>query len=179
MGSYHYVPGYGSLAFDWWFPTGQRELPVGESGSVLGRARNSAGNFNNVSAIVKDLGDVNAGSDTLSFGSAWITGYDESLGTIPFACEPSFTSDGIAFQPIVLLLPSDFASNIRWAPVARVPDVFRVNMKSLDAEQEITVGSDTYTVFPMINKDSANTLENEGYSGYEGLAYKKITANAT
>jgi hypothetical protein len=179
MGSYHYVPGYGSLGFDWWFPTGQRELPVAETGSVLGRARNSVGNFNNVSAVVKDLGDVNAGSDTISFGSAFITGYDKSLGTIPYCCEPSFTSDGIAFQPIVLLLPSDFASNIRWAPVARVPDVFRVNMKSLDPEQEITVGSDTYTVFPMINKDSANTLENEGYSGYEGLAYKKITANAT
>jgi hypothetical protein len=60
-----------------------------------------------------------------------------------------------------------------------VPDVFRVNMKSLDAEQEITVGSDTYTVFPLINNDANNTLSNEGYSGYEGLAYRKITANAT
>ncbi len=179
MGSWHYVPGFGSEAYDWWFPTGQRELPVGETGSVLGRARNSSGNFNDVSAVVKTSGEVNNGSDVVSFGSAFITGYDKSLGTIPWACEPSFTSDGIAFQPIVLLLPSDFATNLRWAPVARVPDVFRVNMKSRDAEEEITVGSDTYTVFPLMNKDSANTLENEGYSGYEGLAYKKITANAT
>jgi hypothetical protein len=82
-------------------------------------------------------------------------------------------------MPIYTLLCSDFASDIRWAPVGQVPDVFRVNMRNLTPEQEISVGSDIYTVFPMINKDSANTLANEGYSGYEGLAYKKITANAT
>ena len=179
MGSWHYVPGYGTEGYDWWFPTGQHEIPPNESGSVLGRARNSAGNFNDVSPVVKTSGDVNNGSDVVSFGSGMISGYDKSLGTIPWSCEPSFTSDGIAFQPIILLLPSTLLGAMRWAPVARVPDIYRVNMKSLDAEQEITVGSDTYTVFPMINKDSANTLENEGYSGYEGLAYKKITANAT
>ena len=66
----------------------------------------------------------------------------------------------------------------RIAPVAQVPDLFRVNMSSLDPEQEISIGSDTYVVFPMTNKDSQNTLDNEGYTGFEGLAYKKITADA-
>jgi hypothetical protein len=112
-------------------------------------------------------------------GSGFVSGYDKSLGTSLFACEPTFTTDGVALVPIIVLMHSDFESALRWAPVAQVPDVYRVNMKSLDAEQEITIGSDTYTVFPLMNNDANNTVANEGYSGYEGLAYKKITANAT
>ena len=179
QGMWLYSPAYGSEAYDWWFMIGARESPQQETGSVVGRARAASGNFNNVSAITKDLGDVNNGSDILSFGAGWVCGYDKALGTILHCCEPTYTTDGVQLLPIPVLLPSDFETAIRWAPVGVVPDVFRVNMKSLDAEEEITIGSDTYTVFPMINKDSANTLANEGYSGYEGLAYKKITANAT
>lgn len=179
VGMWLYSPAYGSEAYDWWLMVGQPETPSGEAGSVLGRARASSGNFNNVTTITKTVGDVNVTPDGISFGAGWVAGYDKALGTILHCCEPTFTTDGVQLLPIPVLLPTDFETAIRWAPVGVVPDVFRVNMKSLDAEEEITIGSDTYTVFPMINKDSANTLANEGYSGYEGLAYKKITANAT
>jgi hypothetical protein len=174
-----YSPLYGTENYDWWLMCGVENSPDVSDGGVHGRIRNSAGNFNTASAITKSVGDVNNGADAVLFGAGWVTGYDKALGTTLFASDPTFTTDGVALVPIYVMLCSDFSSDLRWAPVGQVPDVFRVNMKNLDAEQEITVGSDTYTVFPMMNKDSANTLDNEGYSGYEGLAYKKITANAT
>lgn len=182
QGMWIYSPGYGSLALDWWMPIGMMRTTAGGSGNppeTPGWARNTSGNFSGPTAVVKDVGDINSGSNAITMGAAYVTGYDQSLGTIPFACEPTFTTDGVAAMPVYICLPSLFQSELRWGPVAQVPDVFRVNMKSLQPEQEIVLGSDTYVVFPMINKDSANTLDNEGYSGYEGLAYKKITANAT
>ena len=178
-GMWAYVPGYGTEGYDWWFMVGVEATPDVASGGTVGRARASLGNTGNVSAIDKPVGDVNSANDAVSFGAGWVSGYDNTLGTIPFICEPTFTTDGIALIPIIILLPSDFESDMRWGPVAQVPDVYRVNMKSLDAEQEITIGADTYIVFPMINNDANNTVDGEGYSGYEGLAYKKITANAT
>lgn len=183
LGMMAYSPGYGSEALDWWFPIGKRRSTTGTNGGTdetIGRVRNANG-AGSVSAIAltKDTGDVNETTDAVAIGAAYITGYDASLGAIPYACEPTFTTDGKAAMPIFLCLPSDIESELRWAPVAQVPDVFRINMKGLAAESEIVLGSDTYTVFPMMNDDSANTLANEGYSGFEGLAYKKITANAT
>ena len=174
-----YSPLYGTENYDWWLMCGVENNPDISDGGVHGRIRNSGGNFNTASAIVKSVGDVNNANDAVLFGAGWVSGYDKTIGTTLFSSDPTFTTDGVALIPIYVLLCSDFSSDLRWAPVGQVPDVFRVNMKNLDAEQEISVGSDTYIVFPMMNKDSANTLENEGYSGYEGLAYKKITANAT
>lgn len=179
VGMILYSPAFGTELYDWWLMTGRELNPDIADGGTLGRIRNSAGNFNSFQAISKTVGDVNATDDAVSFGAGFVTGYDKTLGTTLFAADPLFTTDGVALVPIYTLLCSDFSSDIRWAPVGQVPDVYRVNMRNLDPEQEIVVGSDTYTVFPMINKDSANTLANEGYSGYEGLAYKKITANAT
>ena len=177
-GMWVYSPGYGTEGYDWWVMMGSTSLA--SSSNIFGRAYNTSGNPpNSPNATTKSIGDVNNTSNAVLFGNGAVSGYDLSLGTTLFASDPTFTTDGVALIPIYVLLPSDFESAIRWAPVAQIPDVYRVNMKNLDAEQEITVGSDVYTVFPMINKDSANTLDNEGYSGYEGLAYKKITANAS
>lgn len=185
-GMWVHVPGgHGTLGYPWWFMVGVTQTVDNDDGGTEGRAEQGSGNFGTLTSVTKPVGDVNTASnsspvpDIYPFGAGWVSGYDESLGTVPFCCEPTFTTDGIALVPIIVCLPSDFDSALRWAPVAQVPDVFRVNMKSLNAEEEITVGSDTYTVFPLMNNDANNTLEFEGYSGYEGLAYKKITANAT
>jgi hypothetical protein len=184
-GLWLYSPGYGTEAYDWWMAVGTRRCPDASGGgggtSVPGRAQNVSqpASTRSVIATTKVIGDVNEAADDVLFGAAFVSGYDATLGTVPWACEPTFVTDGVPLIPIYVGLPTDFESALRWGPVAQVPDVFRVNMKNLDAEEEITVGSDTYIVFPMINKDSANTLDNEGYSGYEGLAYKKITADAS
>ncbi len=177
-GMWVYSPNYGTEGYDWWLMMGT--VSLASSTNIPGRAYNTSGNPpNNPAATQKSVGDVNNANDAVLFGNGAVTGYDKSLGVTLFAADPTFTTDGVAAIPIYVMLCSDFESEIRWAPVAQVPDVYRVNMATLDAEQEITIGSDVYTVFPMINKDSQNVLEFEGYSGYEGLAYKKITANAT
>ena len=189
QGMWVYSPGYGTEGYDWWMMSGNPEnsAPSGGGGgaSLHGSWRNTTqpGNVRSVQPPTKSVGTVNTNLESpvnqLLFGTGFVGGYGDALGSIPHACEPTFTTDGVALIPIVVGLISDFESDLRTGPIGVVPDVFRVNMKSLDAEQEITIGSDTYVVFPMINKDANNTLDNEGYSGYEGLAYKKITADAS
>lgn len=176
-GMWVYSPLYGTENYDWHFMTGTEV--TANAGAVIGRAQNSNGNYGPATNMTKTIGDVNSANNSVLMATGTVSGYDLGLGAIPFACDPTFTTDGVALVPIYVLLHSDFASALRWAPVAQIPDVYRVNMKTLDAEEEISIGSDTYVVFPMMNKDSANTLAGEGYSGFEGLAYKKITADAT
>lgn len=126
-------------------------------------------------AVRKQIGDVNSANDAVIFGCCEVSGTPAGLGTVLFNCDRTFTSNAVPLVPIYVSANVLFASIPRQGVVAQIPDVFRINMKNIDAEQEIAVGSDTYTCFPLINKDSANVLAGEGYSGYEGLAYKKIT----
>lgn len=187
-GNWFYIPNYGTEGYSWWLGFGATSQgPTGGGGSgtdIFGEVQNTSqpGNVNSIITPTKSIGTVNTNLNSpldVRFGAGGVSGGGDSFGMIPFQCEPTYTTDGVALIPIFVYVHSDFASSLRWSPVATIPDVFRVNMKSLDAEEEITIGSDTYVVFPMINKDANNTLSNEGYSGYEGLAYRKITANAT
>lgn len=178
-----YSPAYGTDGYDWFLMSGVENPNTTGGGSgtqVLGQYQqtNQPGNVRSILPTTKTVGDVNSADDSVLFGWGQISGYDDSLGTVLFECEQTFTTDGIALVPIYAILGSDFESARRYSPVGRVPDVFRVNMKSFDAEQEIPIGSETYIVFPMINKDANATTDGEGYSGYEGLAYRKVTANA-
>jgi hypothetical protein len=125
--------------------------------------------------VRKHIGDVNNATGAVEFGCAEITGFGGGLGEILFSADRTFTSNAVPLIPIYVGANVTFASIPRMGVVGQIPDVFRINMANLAAEEEITVGTDTYVVFPLINKDSANVLANEGYSGYEGLAYKKIT----
>lgn len=174
-GLWAYIPNFGTLGYDWYHN-------LSAQGNTDGGARNQVTSGNSsqfLDPTAKPIGDVNANPDDVLFGVCQTSGYADGLGASLFACEPTFTANTVPLIPIFVTLVADFESDRRWSPVAQVPDLFRVNMKSLDAEQEILIGSDTYIVFPLTNKDSQNTLDNEGYTGYEGLAYKKITANAT
>lgn len=128
-----------------------------------------------VANIRKHIGDVNADNNSVIFGIAQISGWGPGLGSILFMCDRTFTSNAVPLVPIYVSANVDFASLNRQGVVAQIPDVFRINVANIAAEQEITVGSDTYVVFPLANKDSANVLSAEPYSGYEGLAYKKVT----
>jgi hypothetical protein len=167
-GQFIYIPNLGVNVEDWYYMTGSPNQNEG--------TRTPSSQFSTPS---KGVGDVNAISSSTFYGVGHITGYDASLGAILFACDKTFTSNFRPLIPIYVACYTDFSGDIRQAPVAQIPDVFRINMKDIDAEEEITVGSDTYTCFPIINKDSANTVDGEGYSAWEGLAYKKITADIT
>ena len=168
-----FMPNIGALGFDWY-----HNLSIEGNADSGARNATTSGNMSDVTTTEKPIGDVNANSDDVLFGVANCSGYNDGLGTTMFIADPTFTANSQALVPILVGAVVDFESDRRMAPVAQIPDLFRINMNNLDPEQEITIGSDTYVVFPMVNKDSQNTLDNEGYSAFEGLAYKKITADA-
>lgn len=60
--------------------------------------------------------------------------------------------------------------------VGSVPDLRFVNIKNMSPQQEITLGDDTWKVFPQLRQaDWLNGLtELMPSSGYYGLAFKKI-----
>lgn len=169
-----YMPNIGALGFDWY-----HNLSIEGNADLGARNATTQGNMSTVTTTEKPIGDVNATANAVLYGVAQCSGYSDGLGTVLWACEPTFTANSGVLVPIFVGAVVDFESDRRMAPVAQIPDLFRINMKDHAAESEILVGSDTYVVFPMTNQDSQNTLANEGYTGFEGLAYKKLTANAT
>jgi hypothetical protein len=169
-----YIPNVGALGYEWYV-----NLSIQGNADSGSRQASTQGNMSTITTTTKTIGDVNANPDDVLFGVAQCSGYCDGLGTAMFAANPTFTANSQALVPILVGVTVDFESDRRMAPVAQIPDLFRVNMANLDAEQEILIGSDTYVVFPMTNKDSQNVLANEGYTGFEGLAYKKITADAS
>ena len=168
-----YMPGIGALGYDWY-----HNLSIEGNADSGSRNGTTSGNMSTLTTTEKPIGDVNNASDAVLFGVAQCSGYHDGLGATMFSADPTFTANSVPLIPILVGATVDFESDRRMAPVAQIPDIFRINMSSLDPEQEIAIGSDTYVVFPMVNKDSQNTLDNEGYTGFEGLAYKKITADA-
>lgn len=62
----------------------------------------------------------------------------------------------------------------RYMPVGQLPDIFRVNMSGFTEGQDVVVGSDTYSVFPIVNSDQVNTVSNDEYSAFEGFAIRQI-----
>ena len=126
----------------------------------------------NDGSVTTAVGDVMIRS---RIGAAQTNYYDQGMGTVLFAADANYTANSNVLVPIYVAAAFDFQSDTRYGIVAQVPDVFRVNMRDYAPEQEITVGGETYVVFPVINSDSVNTVAGEGYSGYEGLAYRKET----
>lgn len=120
----------------------------------------------------KITGGVNT---TIPAGVAQTNANDRGLGAMLIAADRNFTANANVLMPIYVSAAFDFQSDIRQGIVATVPDMFRVNMRDYDAEQVITFGGEDYIVFPMINKDSNNTVAEEGYSGWEGIAYRRET----
>lgn len=153
------------LTFDGWTfyrCAGQPELEI--SGSPAQKAGDGG--------VTTPIGDVMIRS---RIGCAQSNAYDGGLGVIPFMCDRNFTANANVLIPIQISAAFEFGGDTRQGIVAEVPDVFRINMRDYAPEQEITVGSETYKVFPMINSDSQNTVAGEGYSGYDGLAYRVET----
>jgi hypothetical protein len=74
--------------------------------------------------------------------------------------------------PQIIFGQNLFDGIYRYTPIGEFPDVFRVNMKGFTPAQAITLGSDTYRVFPVVNSDTVNTVLGDEYSGYEGYAYR-------
>lgn len=86
----------------------------------------------------------------------------------------SLISRNTVLVPVTIFAKSNFAGNVGFAALGTLPDVFFVNMRDFAPGEAITVGSDTFRVFPIVNSNTVETQADEEYSGYEGLAYKVI-----
>lgn len=108
-------------------------------------------------------------------GTAQTNYYAAGMGSLLWACDRNFTANANVLVPIFVSAAFDFQSDIRQGIVAQVPDIFRINMRDYAPEETITVQGVDYKVFPVINDDATNTIDGEGYSGFEGLAYRVET----
>lgn len=85
----------------------------------------------------------------------------------PFAKWSGTPSQGLVpLTPIVVL----YANGTRVHPLGMMRDVRAINMASYAGGQEITVGSDTWIVFPTVVKGTIS-----GTTLNQGIAYKKVT----
>jgi len=150
------------IGYKFFQPANQAELQV--TSSPLQKS--------NDGGVTTAVGDVMIRSRV---GCAQTNYYDQGLGSILFAADRNFTANANVLVPIYIAVNFDFQSDTRLGIVGQVPDVFRVNMRDYAPEQTITVQGNDYKVFPLINNDSVNTLAGEGYSAYEGLAYRVET----
>ena len=149
-----YMPNLSTHVYDWYHCSNGDTLTTSEGNAT------------------KSVGGVNT---SVQIGQAACNYYHRGLGSILFSCDRNFTANANALVPIYVGVNFDFQSDVRTGIVAQIPDVFRVNMRDYSPEQTIDVGGVDYKVFPVINQDSNNTLDGEGYSGYEGLAYRVET----
>lgn len=60
-----------------------------------------------------------------------------------------------------------------YGPLGVMPDVRGINIKNYANEQEITVGSDTWVVFPSYRRHDGGS--GVGLTGYQGIAYKQVS----
>ena len=62
-----------------------------------------------------------------------------------------------------------------YGPMGQMKDTRMLNIANFAAGDEITIGADTWTVFPAAAKSVADQMTGTGFTGYAGIAYKKIT----
>jgi hypothetical protein len=68
-----------------------------------------------------------------------------------------------------------------YGPMGQMKDVRMVNIRDFDGGEEITIGSDVWVMFPSYKKaidasgDPDDSSPSAGESGYQGIAYKKVT----
>lgn len=77
------------------------------------------------------------------------------------------------FMPMPIIYVDKAASPDTWRWIGQQPDVCVMNMGSFTSGQEVTIGTDTWMVFPLVKKQY--TLGDVEESWMSGIAYKKIT----
>lgn len=73
--------------------------------------------------------------------------------------------------PVIIRDNSPSPDTFQWLGV--MPDVSIINMHAFTPAQEITIGSDTWVVFPWVRKQYLKNDTEESWNA--GLAYKKVT----
>jgi len=96
-------------------------------------------------------------------------GFRAGMGARGFANVVGNSSSGVIPMTPISAFYRD-PSNPRVQLLGHMPDVRFLNIRNFENEQEITVGADTWVVFPYSIKTQANI---EYRSRYLGIAYRK------
>ena len=78
------------------------------------------------------------------------------------------------FNSLALPIPLKFyieRNDYMYSPIGSMYDIGCINMTHFTPSEEITIGSDTWIVFPVRQKNLSDT---DVYSGFRGIMYKKI-----
>ena len=80
-------------------------------------------------------------------------------------------SGQILLHPIQVVVERDGGL---WSSVGEFPNVRVTNIERYNPADEITIGSDTWKLFPFVRKGSSTNTLTEAYSQNRGYAYKKV-----
>jgi len=148
-------------ALEWWTT---HEISTSKQASTSLSNRPSGASYSNVNQV--------AGAQIL--GGGFANGLGLTVGAHLFSMKASLISSAKPLIPIYVGIFRDIGGFIRFCPCGQVPDVFRINMDGFSAADEVVIGADTYTLFPVTNSDVINTVPDDQYSGFEGFAYRQI-----
>lgn len=116
------------------------------------------------------------GTDRAANARVLVTGgYRAGAMATPFALFRGTRQRGLnPMHPIVPFYWNDVTSDIH-GPLGQLPDVRGVNIRDFAPGEEVTIGGDTWVMFPASRKATSDTESSTNYSKYQGIAYKKVT----
>lgn len=98
-------------------------------------------------------------------GGPFVTAFGQFAGTIQRGLVPMY--------PIVQFYWNRTTGNFQ-GPLGQMPDVRGINIKNYANEQEITVGGDTWVVFPSYRRKDEST-SGANFTMRQGIAYKQVS----
>jgi len=154
----------GSLHVEGFAGSGSNNAIIWMVSTVLGIAR--------AAVVSKTTGNVNGGP--YDVGHFKVMNYASHLGGGLQIIAKSLLANASPLVPMHVFGKFEFNATDSWGALGTIPDVFRVNMQDFTPGETITIGTDDYVIFPVINSDIINTVNGDEYTGYEGYAYKVI-----
>lgn len=114
----------------------------------------------------------NAAIDT---GRSWVDalGHGNPGSSVLFQVQQSLIANVKPLLPITIWCLGFAAGQDRYMAVGQLPDVFRIHMAGFTPGQDLVVGASTYSLFPIVNSDQVNTVSDDPYSGFDGIAIKQ------
>lgn len=134
--------------------------PGGSGVPVSNTVRPSSGTWDTTNNTAIDLGQ----------GNCNVLGEGGPGSSFLYQIQQSILSNLKPLLPITIWCLGFSDSQDRFMPVGQMPDMFRINLSGFSEGQDLVIGSDTYSLFPVINSDQINTLSDEEYSGFDGIA---------
>lgn len=116
-----------------------------------------------------------ANNSTIDIGRSWVDalGHGDPGGGYLFQIQQSLIANGKPLLPLTIWCLGFAEGQDRYMPVGQMPDIFRIHMSGFTPGQDLVVGSDTYSLFPIVNSDQINTVSDDEYSAFDGIAIRQ------